>query len=227
MTIDEPGILRRRLGRLFLTPLLGLGLCFASLQAHAGIILGDSVDVAIHAPTFGEVCFLCGGVTQVNVVEGDSDAIEPYLPGGNWFTVDVNSESISITFNRDLRWQSASFIGLVISDINFMEGAVSGIPGVVLSSPGANGLLPALSGPDAGGRLSFTDTSVALNWQGLFFPAGTELSLSLEALPAGQMPGPDPMNVSEPGFLILFGALIMLWLRRLKHIARRPVAQSV
>lgn len=201
-----------------------LGCLLGVQQAQAGIIIGDSVDVAVHAPTLGEVCFICGGITQVTVVEGDGDSIEPYLPGSGWFDVDINSTSIAITFNRDISWQSGDFIGLVVSGIDWLEGAITAIPGASLMVSGTNGPLPALSGANGGGRLSYTDTSVALNWEGLSIAAGTTLNVSLAAAPQATDPTPppqampNPIDVSEPGFLVLLGGLAMLLFRQKKSL---------
>ncbi len=175
------------------TGLLCLAFLFATAGANAGIVLGDSVDISIHAPTRDEPCFLCGGVTRVEVQEGAADAVEPYLPGDGWFQVNVDPERISIVFNRDVSWGSADFIGLVISDIDWLEGAVRAIPGAVLSAADSNGLLPALAA-EMNARLEHSDTSVALNWQGLSVMAGTELTIALQA--------------PEPGALLLLLGLL-------------------
>lgn len=176
-------------------------------SAQAGIILGDSVDVAMHAPTLGEVCFLCGGVTQVSVADDASDAIEPYLPGGGWFQVDINSNSIAISFERDLAWQSGGFVGLVISGIDWLEGRSRALPGVQLDTA-------LLSLDQVADRLSHTDSSVTFNWQGLVIPAGTRFEISLAAA------APPVTNVNEPAYLFLLLALLMLLLGRNLRVVR-------
>lgn len=217
-----------RLRRAVTTPLLAtlllLASTFAAQVAHAGIILGDTVNVAVYAPSRSELCFLCGGTTQVNVAEGSGDAVEPYLAGGNWFEVDIDPTNISITFNRDIAWQSGDFIGLVISDIDWLEGAVRSIPGASLVASGANGSLPALS-MQFNERLQHTDSTVELNWQGLTIAAGTRFEISLQAMtmpPAqGQMP---PVDVPEPGPLLLLAALLALAMGRRMSLVRRLTA---
>lgn len=183
------------------TLLLGSALLGAS-GAHAGIILGDVVDVGVYAPSRSEPCFLCGGITQVAVEAGDADTIEPYLAGGGWFEVNVDPTSISISFNRDISWQSGNFIGLVISDIDWLEGAVRAIPGATLSAMDANGLLPALTSM-MNARLDFTDSSIALNWEGLAFSAGTRFDIALQGSGV-------PVQAPEPGVLLLLLTLLLL-----------------
>ena len=182
---------------------IALTLALGANAAQAGIIIGDSVDVAVHAPALGEVCFLCGGITQVTVADDASDTIEPYLAGGDWFQVDINSTSISISFNRDVSWQSGGFVGLVISDIDWLDGAMRVIPGVQLQTS-------LLSMAQVNSRLQHTDTSVAFNWQGMTIPAGTRFELSLAAVQPG-LPPPST-SVPEPGTLFLlfgFGLLLL------------------
>lgn len=189
--------------RLISQALFAVLLALGANLAQAGVILGDSVDVAVHAPNLGEVCFLCGGVTRVSVTDDASDAVEPYLEGGDWFQVDVNSNSISISFNRDVSWQSGNFVGLVISDIDWLEGAVRSIPGAQL-------VTSLLSSDQVNSRLQHTDTSVAFNWQGMTIPAGTRFDIQLAAAsPIVVQPG-VPINVNEPSALLLLLGMAFL-----------------
>jgi len=204
-----------------LTPLVVAGALLAGLfgapVANAGIILGDRVDMGIYAPTENELCFLCGGITTVIVEDGDGDSVEPYLSGAGWFDVDINPTSISIRFNRDIAWQSGDFIGLVISDIDWLEGSVRAIPGASLLASGAAGALPELTA-EFNNRLRHTDSSVVLNWQGLSIAAGTRFEISLQAMAAAQPPAmqtppvmqtpPGAVDVPEPAALFLLLALL-------------------
>ena len=90
----------------------------------------------------------------------------------------------------------------MISDIDWLEGAVRAIPGATLSAMDANGLLPALASM-MNARLDFTDSSIALNWEGLAFSAGTRFDIALQGSGV-------PVQAPEPGVLLLLLTLLFL-----------------
>ncbi|MEM7219643.1 MAG: PEP-CTERM sorting domain-containing protein [Pseudomonadota bacterium] len=186
------GLQRHRFARCVVTgrrALRALAVCIALLAtpfAHAGLIDNDLVTLGFFGPTETELCQTCGGLVDVRVDPSDSDLVEPYLPGENWFTVDVNPDGIIIQFNRATTWAAGTFVGLVVAELDFEPGSMLGPE-----------LLDAFDGFDAD-RLSFDDRNVLFNFAGLSVTADSRIEISFS-------PSSTDPSVPEPSTLALLG----------------------
>jgi hypothetical protein len=156
-------------------------------SAMAMPLMGSTLNYAYYYPAWGTPY---GGSPDANgnFVVGPGDEI--YSITDAMGHMNVTADQIIVEFRHSSTIGAAAFNGWVLTDI---LGTVDRFASVTIDA--ATDLI----GLDAS-RLSFTDDTIALNWQGLSFDAGTRVVLNVST---------SPNPVPEPGSLPLLGAALL------------------
>lgn len=154
-------------------------------SAMAAPLMGGVLNYSYYYPTLGT---LYGGSpnSNGNFTVGPGDEI--YSITDAMGSLNVTADQIIVELSHSSAIDPGPFSGWVLTDILGMIDRFAAV------SIDAATTLPGL---DAS-RLSFTNDTIALNWQGLSFEAGMRVVLNVATLP---MP--------EPGSLPLLGAALL------------------
>lgn len=156
----------------------GFLLCTVS-TAHATLI-GDTVTMHHR---FSNI-IIPPGPFNVVVQAGTGDVFQPYNPGLNFYEVDMEANSFSVLYLSATDWAASTFNSLIITDMDWIGGPGI-LTGVTISTN--------LAGFD-NSRVTFTDDSVSINWQGLSFGPGTRWDIGLITT-----------HIAEPGTFAILG----------------------
>ena len=159
---------------------LAMGVMIFGLSGLASAtLIGDTVNAQHYFPGLDSP--LPPGQTVV-VTADATDSMVPYY----FYSVNVNSSDISVTFNQDVWWNGGSFNGVVVSDLNDSSGNL--LQGISASS--------SMVGYNTS-WITFSDYQVNFNWTGLQIADGTTFHADLNY---GAAPVP------EPSTMLLLGA---------------------
>jgi hypothetical protein len=159
-------------------------------SAMAAPLMGSTLNYTYYYPAWGTPY---GGSPDANgnFVVGPGDEIYSITDAMGFMNVTANQ--IIVEFSNSSTIAPAPFSGWVLTDI---MGTIDRFAAVTIDAA------TTLLGLDAS-RLSYTDDTIALNWQGLSFDAGTRVVLNVltDNGPATPIP--------EPGSLPLLGAALL------------------
>lgn len=165
------------------TILAGIVLIISGV-AHAGFI-GTQMDVGYYTPDtsspYGPAVF-----TPSNFTVGAGQETIGDVEGVTNLLVDFTDNALSITFDTILgnpTWNAASFNGVIFTAANSL-GIGSALVDPTTTMAGFDNF-----------RVSYTDHQILLNWQGLSYVDGTNVTINFTSVSA----------VSEPNTLALLG----------------------
>ncbi|WP_298235316.1 PEP-CTERM sorting domain-containing protein [uncultured Azohydromonas sp.] len=164
------------------------------------VLAASAVGSAMAAPLMGSVLnyqyyYPDSGTSYAGTPDVNSNFIVG--PDAEFYTLtdaigsmDVTADQVIVDFSHSGTFGPATFNGWVLTDIfsnidRFASVTIDAATNMV--------------GLDAS-RLSFTDDTIALNWQGLAFDADTRVVLNVST---------SPFPVPEPGSLPLLGAALL------------------
>jgi hypothetical protein len=166
----------------------------------AAVLAGSAVGGAVAAPLMGSVLnYQYYYPTLGSPYAGTPDVNSNFIvgPGEEFYTLtdaigslDVTANQIIFDFSHSSTLTAADFNGWKLTDI---FGTIDRFAAVTLDA--ATNMI----GLDAS-RLSFTDDTIVLNWQGLSFDSDTQVVLNVTT---------SPFPVPEPGGLPLLGAALL------------------
>lgn len=171
------------------TLIASLVLAVTSMSANATLI-GDDLRGAHEFPSVGTE-FDTGSYTPGDFIAeaGNGDVQTAIAP---WYDVDVEATSILVNFVGSATWSVAAFNGLAISGIDSI------LSNFVVDTN--------MAGWDDS-RLSFVDSALRMNWNGLSFTNSTFFNVSFDS----------SRSVPAPGTLALLG-LAMIGLVRARRL---------
>lgn len=177
-------------------------------SAHAGFI-GRQLSVDYFSPNSSAPYGLSVETPSVFTVDGD---IETVVVVEGVTTISVDFSDTSMVFNFDTThpgptWNAANFNGLIF---NLISGNSFDFATASIDSSST------FAGFDLS-RLSFTDSQVAVNWQGLSYNSETILRINFEPNPA-EVPEPATLSLLGLGFL---GAVAMRRRRAPRELSER------
>jgi hypothetical protein len=156
-------------------------------QASAATLIGDTVTVQYLFPDTGTPAGCCGFPVDITGAVGTAERVVDSFPGGPYFGVDLETDSIKVDFIQATVFTppSATFDGLWISNIDNL------IIGVIVA------------GIDAS-RVTFGSNEIFINFQNLFFTRGATVTVSLQSA--------VPLPAALP--LLMGGLGLMGWMAR-------------
>jgi len=146
-------------------------------------LINDNVVLGHHGPTLNSVAIS----DEVTIESGTGDLVSL-----GSFSVDFESDFLTVDFNRTENFSFFSFNGLVISDLNYSNTAYDSVAEAQADYFLLNvDVKTNVAGWDDS-RIIFGDDFAAFNWAGLTFDTQTEFSAMLEF---GSNPIPIPTTM--------------------------------
>ena len=171
----------------------------------AAVLAGSAVSGAVAAPLMGSALNYSyfypvlgtsyGGTPDANGNFTVGPGKEIHTLTDSIGSLDVTADQIIVEFSGSSALGPAVFNGWVLTDI---AGSIDRFASVTLDA--ATNMI----GLDAS-RLSFTDDTITLNWQGLSFDAATQVVLNVSTSP---FPAPEPASLPLLGVALLGIAFI-------------------
>ncbi|MCF1707709.1 hypothetical protein L0V05_02655 [Tabrizicola sp. J26] len=93
--------------------------------APAATLIGDTITMQYFYPTISDEYFGGGFPLTVTGAEGTSDLVKDSFPGGPFFSVDIEAQSIIVTFLQNTWFTGTIFDGIVLSSIDSAIETVS------------------------------------------------------------------------------------------------------
>ena len=104
---------------------------------------------------------------STTVTVGEGVEVSGVAAGSTYVSADFSSDSLFIDFNTSTTWTTVNFNGFRFMDLNDTFDDISGFS-----------LSTNMVGLNAG-DISFTENSMSVNWNGLFFNSSTYVEVAL------------------------------------------------
>ena len=146
----------------------------------AALLTGETVNYQYYFPSLGSPY---GSADNGNKLVGAGVEVSNLVDGQG--TLDISDTTLLVAFTGQSTFGDASFNGFVITDV---LGSIDAFTSVTIA--GINNF----AGFDAS-RISFTDDTISVNFQGLDFFSDTFVSIEIN----GRVPVPEPVSLALLG----------------------------
>lgn len=161
------------------------------VPSPAATLIGDTITMQYFYPTIDDEYLGGGFPLTVTGAAGTSDLVKDSFPGGPYFSVDIEAQSVIVTFLQNTWFTGTIFDGIVLSGI---DSAID----TVAQSSGPAGIVTKI-----GNMISF-------NFVGHVYGTGQTVvaDVGFAAPPAATAPVPETAEVPLPPALPLFASVL-------------------
>lgn len=157
--------------------------------AAAATLIGDTITMQYFYPTISDEYLGGGFPLSVTGAAGTSDLVKDSFPGGPFFSVDIEAQSIIVTFLQNTWFTGTIFDGIILSGIDSVIDSVA-------QSSGPSGIVSKIG------------NTVSFNFVGHVYGTGQTVIADLGFATPAPAPVAETAEVPLPPALPLFGTVL-------------------